>query len=99
MRSLITSSICRALLIFSSLVIFSFYLLVIVLLGLFLLVVLLPGAILHMTVDEYFPVPFSQSNIEKVFDSYGEISATSMSIYYNHTLVIGSIHIELTTYV
>ena len=50
-----------------------------------------------MTVDENSPLPFFESKIEEVFASDGEeVSATSMAVYYNHTLVIGSIHTELT---
>lgn len=50
-----------------------------------------------MTVDEESSLPFSESKIEEVFASNGEeIRATSMAVYYNHTLVIGSIHTELT---
>ena len=48
-----------------------------------------------MTVDENSPLPFSETKIDKVFASdEEEVSATSMAIYYNHTLVIGFIHTE-----
>ena len=59
-----------------------------------------PGSILHMTVNENSPLPFSESRVEEVFASDGEeVSTTSvLAIYYNHTLVIGSIHSGLTVY-
>ena len=58
-----------------------------------------PGAILYMTVDENSSLPFSESKIEEVFASDGEkVSTTSIAVYYNNTLVIGSIHTEITVY-
>ena len=53
-----------------------------------------------MTVDENSPFSSPKSKIEEGFASdWEEVSATSMAVYYNqHTLVIGSIHAELTVY-
>ena len=56
-----------------------------------------PGAILHLTIDEKSSLLFSKWKIEQVFAFDSEdVSATSMAVYYNHTLVIGSTYTELT---
>ena len=53
-----------------------------------------PGKILHITANEDSPTPFSGAKVEEVFVTAGEedeLNAPTIGVYYNHTLMIGTI--------
>ena len=52
-----------------------------------------------MTVDGNSSLPFSESKIEEVFASDGEVSAISMAVYYNHTLIPSTLSLLCVKYV
>ena len=52
-----------------------------------------PSEVLHITVNDELPQPFSMSQIERVFESDGNnkhVNGISTGLYYNHTLLLGT---------
>ena len=56
--------------------------------------VAVPGRVVHIVMDETADDPFAEAKMEEVFATTGgegELKATTIGVYHNHTLVVGTI--------